>query len=113
MTERFVIFVRSLPHLTIQNNLHYLQNNSLEHAKKRGNDNKFTIGKYHINTMENIKLFQLSNYFMPVTKFLHLTILLFCKRRPFQIFDSSGEFSKKLTTKIGEFELGKKGRENT
>ena len=46
------------------------------------NDRKFTIGKYHINTVEIIKLFQV-NIFIPVTKFPYLTIFLFCKRRPF------------------------------
>ena len=51
---------------------------------------------------------------MPVTKFPRLTILLFiCKRRTFQIFISSGDFSKKLTAKIGDFALRKKEREKT
>ena len=49
------------------------------------NDSKFTVDKYHINTMEIIKLFRV-NIFTPVTKFPHLTIWLFCKRRPFPIF---------------------------
>ena len=46
------------------------------------NDSKLTIDKYHINTME---IFFQVNTFMPVTKFPHLTIWLFC-RRPFWIF---------------------------
>ena len=50
------------------------------------NDSKFTIGKYHINTTEIIKLFQV-NIFMPVTEFPCLPIVLFCKKRPFWIFD--------------------------
>ena len=54
------------------------------------NDNKFTIGKYHLNTMEFIKLFPV-NIFMPVTKFPRLTILLFCKKRLFRIF---GQFKR-------------------
>ena len=37
------------------------------------NDSEFTIGKYHINTMKIIKLFQV-NIFIPVTKFPHFTI---------------------------------------
>ena len=49
------------------------------------NDSKFTNDKYHINTMEIIELVSL-NIFMLVTKFPHLKILLFCQRRPFQIF---------------------------
>ena len=61
------------------------------------NDSKFTIGKYHINTMEIIKLFQV-NIFMPVTEFPCLPIVLFCKKRPlpFGYLISSEDFSKKL-----------------
>ena len=77
-----------------------------------GNDSKFTIGKYHINTMEINKLFRV-NIFMPVTKFPHLTIWLFCKKRPFRSLVSSGGFSKKPTAKIGDFALSKKGRAKT
>ena len=74
-------------------------------ASKTGrNDSKFSIGKYHINTIEIIKLFQV-NIFMPVTKFPRLIILL--------SLISSGDFSKKLIAKIGDFALGKKGREKT
>ena len=50
---------------------------------------------------------------MLVTKSPFLTILLFCKRRPIQTLTSLGDFSKKLTTKIGNFALRKKGREKT
>ena len=62
--------------------------------------------------MEIIKLFRV-NIFMPVTKFPRFTILSFCKRRPFRILDQFKDFSKKLTAKIGDFALGKKGREKT
>ena len=55
------------------------------HQKTEMNDSKFTIGKYHINTMDIIKLFRVK-IFMPVTKFHCLIIWLFCKRRPFWIF---------------------------
>ena len=56
------------------------------HQNEKGrNDNKFTSGKYDINTMEIIKLFQV-NISMPVMEFPHLTILLLHKRRPFRIF---------------------------
>ena len=61
------------------------------------NNSKFTIGKYHINTMEIIKLFQV-NIFMPVTKFPHLTIWLFCKRS-FQIFGQFRELFKETNSK--------------
>ena len=50
---------------------------------------------------------------MPVTEFPHLTIFLFCKIDPFGSLISSGDFSKKLTAKIGDFALRKKGREKT
>ena len=49
------------------------------------NDRKFTIGKYHMNKMEIIKLLQV-NIIMSVTTFPCVTIWLFCKRRPFRIF---------------------------
>ena len=78
----------------------------------RKKDSKFTIGKYHINTMKIIKLLQVS-IFMPVTRFPGLTIWLFCKRRLFQIFGQFGSFSKKPLAKIGHFALRKKGREKT
>ena len=42
---------------------------------------------------------------MPVTKFPHLAIWLFCKRKPFGSLVSSGSFPKKLTAKIGDFAL--------
>ena len=38
-----------------------------------------------INTLEIIKLLRV-NIFMPVTKFPHLTMWLFCKKRSFWIF---------------------------
>ena len=73
---------------------------------------KFTIGKYHINTVEIIKLFQV-NIFVPVTKFSHLTIWLFCKRRPFQIFGRFRGLFKETSGKNWDFALRKKGREKT
>ena len=74
----------------------------------RRNDSKFTIGKYHMNTMEIIKLLPV-NMLMSVTKFSHLTILLFCKKSPFWIFGQFRVFfPKKPTTKIGYFALRKK-----
>ena len=54
--------------------------------------------------MESVKLFQV-NIFMPVAKFPHLAIWLFCKRKPFGSLVSSGSFPKKLTAKIGDFAL--------
>ena len=80
--------------------------------QNRRNDSKFTIGKYHMNTMEIIKLFPV-NIFMPVIKFPHFTILLFCKKRPFWIFGQCRGFSKKPTAKIGYIVLKKNGREKT
>ena len=75
------------------------------------NDSKCTIGKYHINTVEIIKLFRVNILFWPVTKFPRLTILLFFKRSPFWIYDQFKDFSNKLTAKIWDFTLRKKGRE--
>ena len=46
-------------------------------------------------------------------EFPHLTIFLFCKIDPSGSLISSGDFSKKLTAKIGDFALRKKGREKT
>ena len=65
--------------------MNHLQKSYFEYVKTGRNDNKFTIGKYHMNTMEIIKLFQV-NVFMPVTKFAYLTIWLFWKRRSFGQF---------------------------
>ena len=62
--------------------------------------------------MEIIKLFGV-NIFLPVRKFSCLTILLFCKRGPFESLISSGHFSKKLEAIIGHFVSRKEGRENT
>ena len=62
--------------------MNHLQKSYFEYVKTGRNDNKFTIGKYHMNTMEIIKLFQV-NVFIPVTKFAYLTIWLFWKRRSF------------------------------
>ena len=76
-----------------------------------GRDNtKFTSGKYHINTMEIIKLF-LVNIFMPVTKFPDLTI--FAKRGHFRSLVSSWDFSQKPAAKFGDFAVRKKGRQKT
>ena len=50
---------------------------------------------------------------MPVTKFLRLTIWLFCKRRPFRIFGQFRELFKETTGKNWDFALRKKGREKT
>ena len=66
--------------------MHHLQKDYREYIKTGNNDKKFTMGKYHINTMEIIKLFPV-NIFMPITKFPPLAILLFCKKKPFRIFD--------------------------
>lgn len=60
---------------------------------------QFTIGKYHIHTMEIIKLFP-TNVLMLVKNFALLTILLFCN-----LFAG---YSTKLTTKIGDFAMRKK-----
>ena len=61
--------------------------------------------------MEIIKLFRV-NIFMPATKFSRLTIWLFCKRRPFQIFSQiRGLFKETSGNKIGDFALRKKGAE--
>ena len=62
-----------------------------------------------ITKMEIIKLFQI-NIFMPGTKFPCLTILLFAKGGPLGSLISSGDFSKKLMAKNGDFVLRKKGR---
>ena len=62
------------------------------------NDSKFTSGKYYMNTVEIIKLFP-GNIFMPITKFLCLTILLFCKKRPFWIFGQFRVFFKETNSK--------------
>ena len=56
-------------------------------------------GKYHINTMEFIKLFRV-NTFMLVIKFPCLTIFLFHKRR--QIFDQFMGLFKETSGKNGE-----------
>ena len=70
-------------------------------------------GKYHTKTMEIIKLFQI-NIFVPVTKFPFLTnFFYFAKEDPFGSLISLGDFSKKLTAKIGNFALRKKWREKT
>ena len=60
-------------HIKHINNLNHLQETYIEYVKMRRNDSKFTIGKYHINMMEIIKLFPVS-IFMPVPKFPGLTI---------------------------------------
>ena len=57
--------------------------------------------------MEITKLFPV-NIFMPIIKFPRLTILVFCKRRPFWIFGQFRGFSKKPKVKIGYFALGKR-----
>ena len=92
--------------------MHDLQKNHLECVKTGRNDSKSTIGKYYMNTMEIIKLFPV-NIFMPVRKFPHLTILLFCKKRPSDLWSVQGFFSKKPTVKIGYLALRKKEREKT
>ena len=50
---------------------------------------------------------------MPVTKFPFLRIFYFAKGGPFRSYISLEDFSKKLTTTIGNFALRKKGREKT
>ena len=62
--------------------MNHLQKNCLECIKTGRNNTKFTIGKYHINTMEIIKLFRV-NIFIPATK---STLNYLCKRKLFQIF---------------------------
>ena len=49
----------------------------------------------------------LNYFFMPVTKPPHLTILLFCKRRPFQIFAQFRGFSKETNSKNCIFHIEK------
>ena len=51
------MYVTLVPYNTESLNLCNLQNNYLDCIKTGSNDSKFTIGKYHINTMEIIKLF--------------------------------------------------------
>ena len=81
-----VKYVTLVPYNTEQQNLHHLQNNYLECVKeKKGLITNLLSDKY-INTIEIIKLFRV-NIFMPVTKLPFLTIFLFCKKRPFRIFD--------------------------
>ena len=78
-------------YVNIVTKLESFTKNHLECVKTGRNNIKFTIGKYHINTMEIIKLFQV-NIFIPVTK---LTLNYLCKRKPFQIFGQvTGLFSK-------------------
>ena len=64
-----------------------------------------------IGTIEIIQLFEV-NIFMPVTRFPSLTIL-FCKRRPFWIFDQFRGLFKETNSKNLGFALRKKGREKT
>ena len=80
-------------------------------SKTGRNYNKLTTGKYHISTMETIKLFPV-NIFMPVTKFPRLTILLFCKRRPFRFFGQFKNYFKETNNKNWVFCI-EKGREKT
>ena len=68
--------------------------------------------KYHINTMEIIKLFWV-NISMPVTKFPFLAFFYFAKESPFGSLISLEDISNKITTKIGNFALRKKGRKKT
>ena len=91
--------------------MHHLQNNYLECGKMGRNDSRFTIVNY-INTMGIIKLFWV-NIFMPVTKFSCLTILLFCKRRPFQIFDQFRALLKETNNKNWGFCIGKERESKT
>ena len=65
-----------------------------------------------IGTIEIIQLFEV-NIFMPVTRFPGLTILLFCKRRPFWIFDQFRGLFKETNSKNLGSALRKKGREKT
>ena len=56
---------------TIKNTIKELKQftkKNLESVKTGWNDSKFTIGKYHINTMKILKLFRVVNIFMPVAK---------------------------------------------
>ena len=60
---------------------------------------------------ENIKLFQV-NIFMPVTKFPHSTIWLFCKRRPFLIFGQFRGLFKETNSKNWGFCIEKERERN-
>ena len=53
-----VKYLTLVPYKTQDQNLNHLQKHYLECIKTGRNDSKFTIGKYHINTMEIIKLFR-------------------------------------------------------
>ena len=81
-------------------------------CKNGRNDSKFTIGKYHINTMDIIKLFRV-NIFMPVGMFPCLTIWLFCIKKPFWTFGQFRRPFKETNGKNRDFALRKKGREKT
>ena len=94
--------------------MNHLQNNYLECAKTGWEGmiaNLLLVSyKYHINTMKIIKLFRV-NIFIPITKFPYLTILLFCERRSFRIFDQFRGLFKETNDKILGDYVGK-GREN-
>ena len=83
--------------------MNHLQNNYLECAKTGWEGmiaNLLLVSyKYHINTMKIMKLFRV-NIFIPITKFPYLTILLFCKRRSFRIFDQFRGLFKETNDKI-------------
>ena len=57
--------------------------------------------------MEIIKFFQV-NAFMSLAKFPHLTIWLFCNRRPFQIFTQFGRLFKETNIKSWGFYIQKR-----
>ena len=91
----------------------HLHKNYLECVETERDDSKFTIGKCHINTIEIIKLFQV-NIFMSVTKFPHLTIWLFCRRRLVQIIGWFRGLFKETNNKNQGFCIEKeRGRKNT
>ena len=95
-----------------QSNRNHLQKKHLECVKMGRNDSKFTVGKYHMNTMEFIKSFPV-NIFMPVTKFPSLTILLFCKKKPFRIFGQFRGLFKETSSKNWVFCIEKKRERKT
>ena len=62
--------------------------------------------------MRHIKFFRV-NIFLPVTKFPHLTIWLFCKRRPYRIFGQFRGLFRGTNGKNRGFALRENVREKT
>ena len=95
--KKYFLNLPCTPYSSMPNELLYYY---FQCVKAGRNDSKFTIGKYHINTMEIIKLFRV-NIFMSVAEFLCLMIWLFCNEVHFESLVSSGGFPKKPTAKLG------------